>query len=266
MVLTWEYFHENKHSLKYAGFWFVCQKSQKFFTHLHFCRENFWCLIRRINFFERWDISLLFPWPLSEMKNIFFRRCAILPDPRQSRRLKMLDFPSPETVSLFFCLQKKKFKMAVFFWNSLNFESEEKECKLNIPNRLQAEAGQNTFSSALYLRKKVYSGRFFKHFFRHDWKHVGKSMFRDVAQNQSKRVLRCAVPWWKRLFWTVFQAFLNTLMEECWQMNVRKCSSKPAKTCFEVRCAFVKKAVLEGFSSISWDIDEKMLANEYSEM
>ena len=50
----------------------MCQKSQNFLTHLHFCRENFWCLIQCINFFERCDISLLFPLPLSEMKNIFF--------------------------------------------------------------------------------------------------------------------------------------------------------------------------------------------------
>ena len=189
MALTWEYFHENKHSLKYAGFWFVCQKSQNFFTHLHFCRENFWCLIRCINFFERCDISLLFPLPLSEMKNIFFLsqfrrlqkkrnvRCSILADPKQGCRLKILDFSTTETVSKdFFHFSQEGVRNGELFLEHSQFQVRGKTCKLNMDNRLQVWARQYKFLSALYPREKVSSGRVFPPFLRHRWQILEKSI------------------------------------------------------------------------------------------
>ena len=167
MVLTSEYFHKNKHSLNHSGFWFVCQKSQNFFTHLHFCRENFWCLIRRINFFERCDISLLFSLHSQRWRISFFsqfrrlQKCEMLNSCRSKTRLsvediRLLKHRNSFKVFLPF-FQRSSSKWRTFF-GTFSISSQRK--KMNIGNRLQVWARQNKFLSALYRREKVCFERF----------------------------------------------------------------------------------------------------------
>ena len=78
-------------------------------------------------------------------------------------------------------------------------------------------------------------------------------MFRDVAQNQPKRVLGCAIPSWKSLFWTVFQAFLETWSA---QIGVSRnfgrvfidWSLRSTKMDLFVSCTFVKNKVFTSFA------------------
>ena len=91
-----------------------------------------------------------------------------------------------------------------------------------------------------------------KHMFAMWQKWSSKGVFFVLSCLEKKSVFQHLRPFWSKKTLNERWKFWNWF----WEMLL-----KPAKTCFGVRCTFVKKSALEGFSSISQDIDERMMGN-----